>query len=202
MSFLRIRSPRCPVWPSLCLLAAVLLAGPDALAQPAGPFATLEVAAGGSTDVARSLVDTYWEQGYGAELSVTTPFYAGTAELGGALHRFDARTADVPRFDAVAVFAGWGVELHPVRWAGWYNGVRIGNYRMSFDDDTFAGVRNESELLVGLHSRIDLELGGWTVFGGVTLQQVYTFIRMRSVHVGGGLRYRMRAPGWLQEVLR
>lgn len=189
----------------LVLLAAALTGTPYTAAgqAPGGPFSTLEVALGGTTNLNETTFHEYWRPGQGAELSLSTLFYVGEAEAGAALHRYDAH-ADVPRFDALFAFVGWGVALQPVPWIGWYNGLRVGNYRMAFEDDTdFPGVRNESELTLALHSRLDLSPGrGWTIFGGATLQQTYTFIRLRYVYATGGIRYAFETPAWLQTFLK
>lgn len=147
------------------------------------------------------MLHQYWEPGYGGDVSVATPFYAGVAEAGGSLHRYGAQ-AEVPRFDALLVFAGWGAALTPVRPLSLYAGIRVGNYRMMFDHDTYAGVRNESEVTLGVHTRADLRLGnGWTAYASGSFLQTYTYIRLRSVYVGAGISRTVRTPGWLRDLL-
>jgi hypothetical protein len=166
-------------------------------------FEWIEVSAGLTGDAGRSTYQSYWQRGYGGELSVATPLFAGQAEAGAALHRYATRLERIPRFDAFFAFAGWGVALAPSPHVGWYNGFRLGNYHMRFDEETFTGVRNESELAIALQSRLDLSpVRGWTLFGSVTLQQVYTYIRLRQVYVTAGLRHRMDSPRWLEAFLR
>lgn len=208
------RRPSPPARPGALLLRLALCCAAWAPADAArsqapAPFSTLDVALGGAADVGNALFYEaplfydYWKPGAGAELSVGTPFYLGDVEVGAGLHRYGSATADVPDFDALRVYAGWGIAFRPETWFGWYNGVRLGVFRMRFDEDTFEGVRNESELFVGFHSRVEVTpVRGWSVFGAVTVQQVYTYIRLRPVYLTGGIRRRLDTPGWLEAVLR
>lgn len=187
----------------LAATVAVLDARPAA-AQPAStPFAMIELSLAASGDVGASLFHDYWRGNTGAEATFATPFYLGTAEAGASIHRYRALRPDVPRFDAVSVYFGWGIPVRITPWLAWHNGLRLGNMRMTFDDDTFKGVRNESELLIGLHSRVEIEpVRNWALFASVTVQQVYTYVRLRPVYVQGGIRHRLRSPQWLEAFLQ
>lgn len=166
-------------------------------------FSRIEVLAGGNYNVGDSQVHDYWEPGYGGELSFLTPFYLGDAELGGAYHRYEASSGDVPRFDALLVYAGWGIALRPIEAVSWYNGFRIGNNRMTFDEETFPGVKNESEFVLGAQSRLTIRLFKQTgIFGAAHFTQTYTYIRIRTVYVSAGLTTSFAAPSWLQTILR
>lgn len=180
--------------------AALLLALP---ARGQQPFETLTLSAGGATSLAHGLFHAYWKPGYGGELTLGTPFYFGVAEGGVALHRYEILRPDVPRFDALLAYVGWSVAVRPARRLTWLTGVRVGNYRMSFDDDTFAGIRNESELTLGLHSRLQARVTEhWSIYGGASLLQTYTYIRLRNVYLSAGLSRRMTTPGWLRTFLQ
>ena len=190
-----------------CALLLLLLILPfSARAQViprAEPFSTISIAAGGTYNVSRSVIHDFWKPGYGGELSLSTPFYFGQAEAGGAFHTYDVADPSVPRFDAILLFAGWGVAVSPIPYFSWYNGFRLGNNRMTFDDDTFPGIRTESEFMLGLNSRLDLLLlQGVGVFGSASLSQTYTFIRFRTVYVTAGLTYRAPSPEWVKSFLR
>ena len=189
-----------------CALLLVLILPLSARAQllpQAEPFSTIDIAAGGTYNVSRSVIHDFWKPGYGGELSLSTPFYFGQAEAGGAIHSYDVADPSVPRFDAILLFAGWGVAVTPTPYLSWYNGVRLGNNRMTFDDDTFPGIRTESEFMLGLNSRLDLRLSQEVgVFGSAWLSQTYTFIRFRTVYVSAGLTYRTPSPEWVKTFFR
>ncbi len=193
-------------WPLLRALhaaAAALCLCACALPLQAQPFETLELSVTGTVNVNRNLLHEFWRAEPGGGLNVTTPFYLGFAEAGGLLHRYGVQTGAVPRFDALLVYAGWGLRLRLAPRLTWQNGFRVGNYRMMFDDDTFAGVRNESELALSLHSSLSLRLSGRMavrVSGSYT--KVFTFLRLKLFHVSAGVTYRMRTPEWLREFLR
>lgn len=178
------------------------LADADSVVNPKA-FSRIDISAGGAYNVGDSEIHDFWEPGYGADISVTTPFYLGAAEAGAAYHRYDVTTADVPRFDALLVFVGWGLAFDPVPAATWYNGFRIGNNRMSFDEETFPGIRNESEFLLGAQSKLSLRVFGQTgIFAAAHFTQTYTFIRYRTIYVSAGLTTSFSSPSWLQTILR
>lgn len=187
---------------TLVLLLLACLAPLEAPGQAVAPFATLEVAASGTLNVNRNTFHETWRRGYGGGLHVATPFYLGTAELGADLHRYDSFVPPRPRFDALFLFAGWGVAADPPGPLDSYVGLRLGNYRMTFDDATFEGVRNESELAVALHGRLGLRLTDeLQLFTAATLLQAYTFVRLRFAYASAGVSYRLDTPRWLQSVL-
>ncbi|WP_456427219.1 hypothetical protein [Rhodocaloribacter sp.] len=178
---------------------------PGVIVSPlhAQPFETLEWSVTGTVNVNRNFLHEFWRAEPGGGLNLTTPFYLGFAEAGGLLYRYGTKSGGVPRFDALLLYAGWGLRLKLAPRLAWQNGFRVGNYRMRFDDDTFAGVRNESELALALHSSLHLRLServAVRVSGSYT--KVFTFLRLKLFHVSAGVSYRMRTPGWLREFLR
>lgn len=185
------------------LLLLLLLPAASAPAQDAA-FAWVEVRAAGAANVVRGALDDAWQAGPQAELSAETPFYLGRAGLGVSLQRFESRRpGTVPTFDALQVFARWGLAAAPAPWLQAYAGARLGNHRLTFDEDTFPGSQNESELLLGAEARLEVRLSpAWTLYGAASFQQTYTFERMKLAYAGGGLAYRFGAPPWLQEFLR
>lgn len=172
-------------------------------AQEDRAFNRLEIAVGGTYNVNENIIHDFWEPGYGGELSFLTPFYFGHVEAGGAYHRYEASSDDVPRFDALLAFLGWGFRWEPAPGLSWYNGFRIGNNRMTFDEDTFPGVRNESEFLLGVQSRVTLHLFADTgLFAAAQFSQTYTFIRFRTVYATAGLSTSLSSPAWLRSFLK
>ncbi len=167
------------------------------------PFSRVEIFGGGAMNVGDSQIHEYWQPGYGGEVSFSTPFYLGDAELGGAFHRYETTGGGVPRFDALLVYAGWGIALRPIHAISWYNGFRVGNNRMTFDEETFPGVKNESEFMLGAQTRLTVRLFKQTgIFAAAHFAQTYTYIRIRTVYVSAGLTTSFATPLWLQSFLR
>ena len=165
-------------------------------------FSTLEFRLSGTQNVHRNFLHTYWQPGIGGEATLATPFYLGFAEAGGAYHRYRLDDPAVPAFDAVLMFAGWGLaaETNQLRLEG---SVRIGNYRMSFDESTFAGVRNESELALGVQGRLAVQVTGpISLHVAGSFLQAYTFLRLKLWYASAGLSYRLQTPRWAEEFLR
>lgn len=185
---------------------AASFASLDAFGQE--PFSRMDISLGRSFNVVESdftetRVHRYWRPGSGGELSFLTPFYLGDAEAGAALYRFKPAMLDVPGFDALLVFAGWGYDLQVVPRLYWYNGIRLGNQRMTFDIDTFPGERTESEFLISFQTRAAGHIYRKTgIFASLQLTQAYTYIRFRTMYVSVGLTTSVSSPGWLRTLLR
>ncbi len=178
---------------------------PGVIVSPlhAQPFETLEWSVTGTVNVNRNFLHEFWRAEPGGGLNLTTPFYLGVAEAGGILHRYRAKSGAVPRFDALLIYVGWGLGLKVAPRLQWQNGFRVGNYRMMFDEDTFAGERNESELALAFRSSLRFRLSERVaVRVSGSYMKVFTFHRLKLFHVSAGVSYRMRTPGWLREFLR
>ncbi len=195
----RLILPCTVVLTAVCLALAV----PAQAQLRAAPFETLEVRAGGMLNVNRNFLHAFWREGYGGEAAIATPFYLGYAEVGGAFHRYRVEQPTVPAFNALLLYAGWGLGLDVAGRLRLEGGGRIGNYRMSFDEVTFTGVRNESELALLLHTRVTVRAAGpVSVYAAGSYMKVYTFVRLNLWYVSAGLSYRLRSPGWLKDFLR
>ncbi len=186
-----------------CIGALLLVATLAHAQERPHPFETLEFRLGGTQNVNTNFLHTFWQQGVGLEGGLTTPFYLGYAEVGGAVHRYGVtEPPQVPGFDALLLYAGWGLHanLGRLRLEG---GLRVGNYRMTFNEQTFAGVRTESELALMGHGRLALRIvGPVSLYASGGYQKVYTFVRMNLWYTSAGLSYRFQTPGWLETVLR
>lgn len=193
------------LWPPLVIVLAAIVTF-DAYAQ--APFSRIDISAGRSfnvkeSDFTETRVHQYWRPGRGGELSFLVPFYLGDAEVGAALHRYESADAGAPGFFGVLAFFGWGYAWEFLPGISWYNGLRMGSQRMSFEDDTFPGVRNESEFLVAYQSRAAVHfLWDTGVFASAQLTQTYTYVRFRTVYVSVGLTTSLSSPRWLQSLLR
>jgi hypothetical protein len=189
----------------MVLLAACLPTTPPACAQGTEAFDWVEIRMAGAQNVNRNFLHEFWTPDPGGEFSVATPFYFGYAEFGGAYHRYRMDHADVPDFDAVLVYAGWGLDLEVARRLRLEAGLRAGNYRMSFDDKDipFAGVRHESELALLVNARVALRPVGpvWLYVGG-SYMKVFTFLRLNLWYASAGLSMRLHSPDWLKDFLR
>jgi hypothetical protein len=188
------------------LALAVTLVGAQPVQAQSGstPFETLELRFSGARNLNRNFLHAFWQQGTGGEFSIETPFYLGYAEVGGAYHRYPVNEATVPAFDAVLVYAGWGLGVGVADRLRLEGGARIGNYRMSFDEATlFPGVKNESELALMLNARLAIRLvGPMSLRVGGSYMKVYTFLRLNLWYASAGLSYRLNSPNWLKEFLR
>lgn len=189
----------------LIVLALTLAGAQMAWAQAdTMPFETLEFRFSAARNMNQNFLHTFWQQGTGGEFSVATPFYLGYAEVGGAYHRYPVEQATVPAFDALLVFAGWGLGVGVADRLRLEGGARIGNYRMTFDEITaFPGVKNESELALLLNARLSVRpVGPVSVHVGGSYMKVYTFLRLNLWYASAGLSYRLNSPNWLKDFLR
>jgi len=180
-----------------------LLGGLTALPGAAQRFETVEVQASATQNVNRNFLHTRWQQGFGLAGSLTTPFYLGYLEVGSSFHRYRvAEPVRVPGFDALHLFAGWGLrgDLGRLRLE---TGLRLGNYRMTFDESTFAGVRTESELALSGRARVAFRVAGpVALYVAGDYLKVYTFLRLKLWYASAGLSYRFQTPAWMKTVLR
>ena len=111
----------------LCIVILLLFAGRSHAQERLRPFATLELRLGGTQNVNSNFLHEFWAHGFGLEGGFTTPFYLGYAEMGGAVHRYRVNeSAAVPGFDALLLYAGWGLDKAFSR-LHLEGGVRIGN---------------------------------------------------------------------------
>ncbi|MDX1546263.1 MAG: hypothetical protein R3247_04710 [Rhodothermales bacterium] len=190
-------------FPALAATAIFLLGVLPAQGQAPEPFDFVEVRVSGTQNVHRSFVHEFWEHGSGGELAAATPFYLGQAEAGIALHRYRAAAPPVPDFDATLLFAGWGVGVEAGSRLRLDGGLRVGNYRMRFEEAAFTGSRNESELALGAVARLSVRPAGpLRVHVSGSYTKVHTFNRLKLWYLSAGLAYRFSSPGWLKSFLR
>lgn len=191
-----LRAPLLPLFLVLMLLTSGTVLGQSA-------FSRITLSGGGDINVYHPRLLPHWNAGRGGHLSASTPFYFGEVEAGVAFHRYDVPSGEVPRFDALMAFGGWGVRLVPAESFSWYNGLRVGNYRMAFDEETFPGIRNESELALGLFTRVDVHLStALNVFVAGRYNRMYTAPRLDLAYLSGGLAISFESPEWLLTLLR
>jgi hypothetical protein len=171
--------------------------------QRTEPFSTVEFRVSGTSNINRNFLHVFWKPGAGIESSLATPFYFGFLEFGGALHRYDA-ARDVPGFGAVWLYMGWGLGFDVASRLRLDGSARLGNYRMSFDEQNeFSGVVNESELAVMLHARLAVRtVGPVFVYASGSYLQAYTFLRLKLWYASVGVSLRVPAAEGLKKFLR
>ena len=190
----------------LPVLLAVWVAGCFAAAAYAQetqePFSHIALRGSMTPNVRHNASYRHWQRGSGVTFAAATPFYFGEMETGLALHRYPSSDRDTPSFEAWFVFAGWGAGYSAPRVFSWYAGLRTGIYYMDFDEDTFPGVREESEFSLALVSRIDLHLSQTArLFVEGHVMRTYTLPRFDTAGLTGGIGLRFRSPAWLRALL-
>jgi hypothetical protein len=195
--------------PGLFVLGAVLaglLAAP-AHAQPR-PFSTVSLYAGGSVPVRTGALAAFYHSSPGFDLVAAAPFYVGVAGLDAGLRRYEQRPgrADEDLW-AAPVALRWGVRPSlPVGGGGGglraEASARLGALLMRFSGGS-AGLRNESELLMGADAGLSLRVAGrWEIVAGLRYERVFTSTPLHLWQVRAGVRRRFEAPRWLQTLLR
>ncbi|MCK4305039.1 MAG: hypothetical protein KAY24_12445, partial [Candidatus Eisenbacteria sp.] len=115
-----------------------------------------------------------------------------------------AMEASLPDFMATYFALGWGIGCRLPLSLSWQNGISVGSFRMSFDDEqTESATRNEQELALGLRSSLQCPLGKrWSLdFSGQYLA-VMTHVRIQHLLVSVGVSRSFTTPQWLEDFLR
>jgi hypothetical protein len=136
-------------------------------------------------------------------VTASTPFYAGTIELGLQQSQIDARDDGVPGFRSRLLFVGWGGELSVARRLRLGGGGRLGIYEMRFDGDTIPELRrDESELGAALRSTVGYALGKhWRLRAAASYQVVFTHEHMEQFLLSAGVGRTFPMPSWLRDFL-
>jgi hypothetical protein len=188
---------------TLAVLAGLLLTGAHpAASQSSGAFGELAISIGGSENVNRNRLHAWWRPSSGVTGRVATPFHVGYLEVGARLSPYNARSSTQPQFDALHLWAGWGLRWQPAAFLALSSGARVGNLRMMFDEAAVAGVKTESELTLSWVSRMDIALGaGLGLFAETTYEYTYTYLRTTLIHGSAGVSWTLRTPGWLRTMI-
>ena len=171
----------------------------------ARPFSTLSLYAGGSATVGTGALGPYYRSFPGFDVNITTPFYAGRAGLSAGLLRFEARAGRAQEdLWAAPVALRWG--LHPSLLGTGrlhtHASLRLGTLFMRFSGGS-AGLRNESELLMGADAGLSVRLAGrWRLAAGMRYDRVFTSTPFPLWQVHAGVQRRFDAPRWIQTLLR
>lgn len=188
--------------PTVLVIAACLVAAMPANGRQLGAYAVLDWSAGGTENVNRVGMHTWWWPSTGVSARVATNGRVGVVEAGGRWVPMSPRTAAQPAWDAVLLYAGWGPRWTPTNRLRLTGTARLGLLRMMFDEETFAGVKTENELSAGLAARIELfPLRNVGLFVEATAERTFTSTPIDWLHGSAGLVIRTRTPSWLRRVL-
>ena len=152
----------------------------------------------------RNTFHQYWDPAYGAKISIEMPFYYGTIHSGVELYPYNGKNESFPDFFSAYFFLGWSKDIQVSSGIYWYNGLRVGSYRMSFDDDEINETQVvESELGVGLDSWLKLDLSSaWSVHCRICYLVVYTHKHLKFTMFSAGFSYTFDSPQWLKEFMK
>lgn len=138
-----------------------------------------------------------WESGIGIKGGGWLLLEPIQLEGGLELHSFSGRLMEIPDFSSIHVHVGAGYMLRFSETTVLHLGGRVGNFRMSFDEDTFAGVRRESELTFTPYVR-----GWFAISTSVSLHAELAYARVLTAERFGlgfftlGVSYALAAPDW------
>lgn len=167
------------------------------------PFDRLVVGARATGALDRGDFHESWEPGFGVELDVATPFYAGDLFLLTRVSGNGARDGvDVPDLTTIAIVAGWSASRRiagPVH-VGVNAGLGITEWL--FDVDERESVRLEMELCTELGARVSLPVAdAWDIVAAATWQATSTYHRIDITYLSLGLARTFGAPDWIGSVL-
>jgi len=172
--------------------------------EPFLPFSTFATRVNGITDVNQSSLNDYWDPQYGAELIVDMPFYWGDIQGGIHFYTYEGKSESQPDFLNLYIYIGWGPGFRVFKNLYWFNGIQVGIFQMHFDDsDIHESQALESELAVGVNTRIDFQLSNnWSIQAGAAYLYVYTYKPLELLMVKAGFSYSFDTPPWLREFLK
>lgn len=171
-------------------------------AQTPAPFSRIAVSTGGLRHVNDTYFHRYWTPGPGGEVRVSTPFYIGNVFAGATASRYAPATSGVPGFLGIFAYAGWEYGFRPLPRVTLSAGGRVGNLRMSFDEFTFEGDRNESEMTAAASARLQVRIvDGVSAYVAGTYMKTFTFVRLQFAYASAGLSFQFNTPEWLRDLL-
>ena len=168
------------------------------------PFERISIKMNYLSNVNRNFFHHFWEPEPGAELAVEFPFYVG--KIGGGIQILPYKAKQYPQVDFLSQFyyVAWGFNMPMIQPIVWKNEMKIGSYRMDFDDDQInVTQQTESEIGIGISSGLLLSLStNWQIKGRVEYIKVYTKKRLELVFISAGFCFEFDTPDWLQDFLR
>jgi hypothetical protein len=173
---------------------AAFWTAPAAGAQQTSPaFDTLSIGVRVVANVNRNTFHRYWDPHPGV-------VYLGRIEAGLHYASFSATRPEQPDFRSWFPYLGWGYDWPVAPRLSWYNGIRVGDFLMSYDIP--GDNKTEQELGVTLNSGFSYAiLRGWSLDVSVRYRVVFTHERLRHIYIAAGLRRSLKTPRWLREFL-
>ena len=167
-------------------------------------FESITLGLEGITNLNHNTFNQYWDPAYGGKISIETPFYYGTIHSGVELYPFNGKNESYPDFFSAYFFLGWSKDIQVVSGIHWYGGLRVGSYRMSFDDDEINETQVvESELGFGLDSWLKLDISSaWAIHCRFCYLVVYTKKHLEFTMFSAGFSYTFDSPQWFKEFLK
>ncbi|MDE2732032.1 MAG: hypothetical protein OXU68_13930 [Bacteroidota bacterium] len=159
------------------------------------PFSRVGAELGATFNMNRNGFHDYWKSGRGGGVTLTTPFYWGTLEMGATVHRYHAK-ADVTEFGVVWAYTGVRKGWQLAEAVSVQPGIRLGMYRMSFDDaeTSFYGVATESDLTLSSGAVVRYELKEYLLaFVRVDFVRVHTRPLLHYWYLSGGIAFDLEA---------
>ncbi|NNE69977.1 MAG: hypothetical protein HKN29_06385 [Rhodothermales bacterium] len=167
----------------------------------AEPYETIEASLGISFPGDQGVLGSAWDPGIGVLASAATPFYTG--RLTGLVRmRPYSANADAPSFRAFSVHVGWDRPLVSVGRATLRGGFSLGTMRMSFDDNSEPGIRNESEFSVALSGSVVIRASGESaILIGFSRERIFTSLPVDAGQWSVAYAHQFRTPDWIRRVI-
>ena len=182
-----------------CTVILIIVAG----LLRAEPFEKITLSLNGILNTNQNKYHNYWEKARGIEFQCETPFYLGLAESGVQIAVNNAKSDNQPDYWSAFIFIGWGIDKNLTAGLSWYNGFRIGNYYMNFDDnDIYPTLKSESELGIEFKSSIRYSFkNNISLMLSGRYRTVYTGRRIYHSFISIGIGKTFSTPRWLKEFL-
>ena len=177
------------------LLLQFLGFGITGIANSQDAFSRIGLDFHATANVNQTTFHEFWRSGRGGGLTLTTPFYWGQLDIGTTVHRYHAKT-EVPGFGVVWAYAGLNNNWSLLRRVVVQPGLRLGLYRMSFDDaeTSFYGVANETDLAVSAGLAVHFAL--WdhiAVFARIDHLRIHTEPSLSFWYLSSGMAFDVAA---------
>jgi hypothetical protein len=169
-------------------------------------YDSLEVGILYDVNINRNSFHHYWNQNWGFELFVSTPFYWGQLHTGLVVNSFDSRDIRFVNFTTYFLYFGWGVSCKlPCKFNG-FSAIHLGNVMMQFHpgsktpdviydpEDEFA-LRLSCGLSYPLHKNLYYKLN-------IHYHITYLNKRIELNILSTGVSYYFNTPKWLKEFLQ
>jgi hypothetical protein len=182
----------------------IFLACAGAFGEKSEPFDRINLVLDYAWNTNRNGYHEYWDANNGFGAAARTPFYLGSIEVGCQIASNHANRAVCPEYLSLFGFFGWGAGHRISGDISWYNGLRLGNYYMQFDDEmAVRTVRNESELAYEFISEIGFSpVENYTVSLSGRYRKIFTHRRIHLSYISLGIARSFGTPGWLRDFLK